>query len=313
MRNDLRASWLLAAAVAAISMLSLTAGAAETESAAPAATASADGEPVRRAATAYRAAIAKGDLDAIGAFWTPQADFIDQSGRVYKVHAGIERAKRGAQESAHLAHLSPRTETLEIRFVTPDVAIEDGTFERSGVEEGQSPHGRYSAVWVKRGGHWLIDGLRESPARVENSADALKGLAWIIGDWSAETAQVTAEIHCSWGQDNSYIIAHMKLQPKGEKAITGTQLIGWDPLQSRVHSFLIDSRGAYTEGVWADEGDAWTVKATTVLPNGTRTTSTKLYSRIDENTAVWESIDDDHAGQPGIDIRLRLQRKPAVK
>ncbi len=76
---------------------------------------------------------------------------------------------------------------------------------------------------------------------------------------------------------------------------------------------MFDSRGAFTEGVWMNEGDGWVVKAVESHPNGKRTTSTKIYSRIDENTAIWESIDDAVAGEPGVDVRLRITRKQPKK
>jgi len=97
-----------------------------------------------RRGAAYRQALAGGDTEAIAAFWTSDADYVDQSGRVYKIHAGLERAKRMSQEGSHIALLSPKTSTHSIRTVTPDVAIEDGGFERTSAEPGHSPHGRYT-------------------------------------------------------------------------------------------------------------------------------------------------------------------------
>ena len=123
---------------------------------------------VQAASNTYRAALAKGDVDAIAACWTADADYVDQLGRVYQVHAGLARAKRLAHEASHIEHLATKTESLSIRFVTPDVAIEDGEFVRAGVKAGQSPTGLYTAVWVKREGKWLIDGLanlRFAPSR----------------------------------------------------------------------------------------------------------------------------------------------------
>jgi hypothetical protein len=47
-----------------------------------------------------------------------------------------------------------------------------------------------------------------------------------------------------------------------------------------------------------------------VLPDGRRTSATNLYSRIDENTSVWESVEEEIDGRPGLDFRLRATRKP---
>ncbi len=193
------------------------------------------------------------------------------------------------------------------------MAIEDGTFDRIGPLAGPAPQGRYTAVWVKRDGKWLIDGVRESPVHVDDSSDAIDELGWLIGDWVAEGPLVSAEISCSWGRGESYIVAQLKMQPVGQTPFSATQVIGWDASQQKIRSFMFDSRGAFTEGVWTNEGDGWVVKAVEAHPNGKRTASTKIYSRIDENTAIWESIDDEVAGEPGVDMRLRITRKQPKK
>jgi len=267
---------------------------------------------LRAATTAYRAALDSGDIDAIAACWTADADFVDQMGRVYQVQAGLERAKRLAHEETHIAHLAPKTESLSIRFVTPDVAIEDGEFLRTGVKGGQSPTGLYTAVWVKREGKWLIDGLRESPVRTTSMTEPLKSLEWMIGDWASEGTERTAEISARWAGGKNSILVQMKLQNKGGEPVTGMQLIGWDPSQAKIRSFLFDSRGIFVEGTWTNEGDGWVVDATGAFPNGKRTLFTKLYSRIDDNTAIWESIDDTE-GLPGGEARLKLIRKQSKK
>ncbi len=287
--------------------------AAEPGASAATAGASADEQAVRQAATDYRAALARKDLEAVDAFWRPEADYVDQIGRVYRTHVALDRARKLFQEDVNLAHLSPKAETVAIRFVTPDVAIEDGDFERAGIDATQSPHGRFTTVWVKHDGKWLIDGIRESPIRAGIATDPLKGLDWLIGDWVAEGPQANVEISCSWAADRCAILARMKIQPKEGKPVEATQLIGWDAGQQRVRSLMFDSRGGFTEGVWTREGDTWAVRTTGTLPDGRRASATKLYSRVDDNTLVWESIDDEVEGQPGLDMRLRAIRKGAKK
>ncbi len=301
-------SWLVVAAIVACP---LPAAAADPDPAPAAASKSADEEAVRNTIDAYRKALDARDPDAIAAFWTAEAEYVDQLGRAFKIHERLEEAKKLAQEEGRIRHLAPKTDTLSIRLITPDVALEDGGFQRTGMDASHSPQGRYTAVWVKRNGKWLIEGLRESPLRAGVTAEPLRDLAWMIGDWSVEGPQAAAEVSCTWGVNKTYIVAQMKMLPKGAKLISATQLIGWDPLQQRVRSFLFDSRGGFVEGVWTNEGDAWVVHASGVLPDGKRATATKIYTQVDDNTAIWESIDDQADGQPGVDVRLKMTRKPA--
>ena len=112
----------------------------------------------------------------------------------------------------------------------------------------------------------------------------------LIGEWVAEGPHASAEISCSWGKDESYIVTQLKMRPAVGEPFSATQVIGWDPSQQKIRSFMFDSRGAFNEGQWINEGDGWVVRSTESHPNGKRTASTKIYSRIDDNTAIWESI-----------------------
>src|SRR4029079_3460533 len=63
-----------------------------------------DEAAVRSASTAYRQALGKREVDAVTAFWTPEADYVDQMGRAYKIHTGLAQAKQLSQEGDHIAH-----------------------------------------------------------------------------------------------------------------------------------------------------------------------------------------------------------------
>jgi len=314
MRTHFWIHWPLLAAVITICPATSTAQ-QKTTSATPDAAAAPSKEEaaIRAAGKAYRAALAAKDIDAVAASFTGSADYVDQLGRVYQVQAGLARAKRLGHEDSHVEHLGAKAETLGIRFVTPQVAIEDGEFVRGVVKGGLSPTGLYTAVWVLRDGKWLIDGLRESPVRNSSLTEPLKDLEWLIGDWSAEGADRTAEVSARWANGKTSILQQIKIQINGSDPITATQLIAWDPAQQRVRSMLVDSRGMFVEGTWTNEGDAWMVDATAVFPSGKRMLVTKLYSKIDDNTTIWESIDDSEDTPPGADVRLKLTRKSVKK
>jgi hypothetical protein len=169
-------------------------------------------------------------------------------------------------------------------------------------------------MWVKKDGKWLIDGVRESPYRAPATGNHYKDLEWMLGEWVAEGPQATADVTCTWGPNQAYILRQLKVKPAGgEPPMTATQWIGWDPIHERIHSFVFDSRGGYGQGIWSRDGDAWVVSTTGVLPDGQRTSATNLYSRVDDNTAIWESVDDQVEGRPSPDVRFRATRKPSRK
>lgn len=275
----------------------------------------ADGEEeaIRRASAAYREAVNRGDLEAIAGFWTADADYVDVTGHSHKVKDRLEEAKRVVAERGDAARRSLKAETISVRIVTPGVAIEDGTFERTGGLAGQAPQGRYTAVWVKRDGRWLIDGVRESPIHAMSIYDHLKGLEWMVGDWMAEGDGATIDESCAWGPDKNYMLRDLVVRPKGEDPLSITQWIGWDPIHRRIHSFAFDSRGGYGEAIWHHDGDAWVATAAGVMPDGRHTSATNLYTKVDDDHAIWESVDHEVQGQANADTRYRVTRKRAAE
>lgn len=272
---------------------------------------SADEKAIREAGEAYRAAFAKGDIEAVAAFWAANADLVDQTGHAYKVQALLEQARKQAEAGGTIPPPQRKSTTLSIRFVTPDVALEDGTFERGSAEGSHDGH--YTAVWVKRNGKWLLDGERESPVNAPTVEDPLPSLAWMVGEWTAAGDDQSAEISCTWGPGKTYLLRQISLKPKNGQPFSATQWIGWDPIQEQLRSFLFDSRGGFNEGLWTNEGDAWVVRNKGTSRDGTRTTGTMLYSRIDDDTWTIESLEDEVDGQPGPEINLRVTRKKAAR
>lgn len=271
-------------------------------------------EAIRSATAAYREAVENGDVDAVAKFWTPDADYVDHAGHAFKIQAALAAARNRAQTAGRIARPPLKIETLAVRLLSPDVAVEDGILERAVAAGDEPAKSRYCAVWVKRDGKWLIDGVRESAYSPVTSSNHFEGLDWLVGDWSAEGPQSTAEATYIWGPKKSYLLRQLKLTPKGAEPITATQWIGWDPVHEHIRSFEFDSQGGFRDGVWKrDSDDAWIVSSTTVAADGHVGTATSVYSRIDDNTATWELVDEEMDGDQGSEIQMRATRKPRSK
>ena len=98
MRPCLLACFLLGGA---ITVVRPTIGRAEE--AAAAIDPSADEKAIREAGAAYRAAFAKGDVEAVAAFWTKNADLVDQAGHAFKVQAVLEPPQDGGRRGQYPA------------------------------------------------------------------------------------------------------------------------------------------------------------------------------------------------------------------
>ena len=142
MRTGLSAAWLVLLVFAAC-----RGGFVQAQTSRPAATkaspATSEAE-IRQVIAAYQEAFQSADPDAVAAFWTADADYVDFQGRAFKVTELLARAKGVIPDDGHLAPPALDPKTLTTRFVTPEVVIEDGVIERQGSEGEKSQRRRFT-------------------------------------------------------------------------------------------------------------------------------------------------------------------------
>src|SRR5882672_2202838 len=100
----------------------------------------------------------KGDPKALAAFWTPDGEYTDQTGKVLKGRQAIQEAFQSL--FADTKDLKLRIDSDSLHLVTSDVAIEKGT--TSVFPPGGAPPSRahFTIVHVKRDGQWFLDSVR---------------------------------------------------------------------------------------------------------------------------------------------------------
>jgi uncharacterized protein (TIGR02246 family) len=203
-----------------------------------------------------------------------------------------------------------------IRFVTSEVAIEEGTAEVTSSPETTASRSGYAAVHVKRDGVWQIDSIRETdlpPAEETAPGDHLSQLAWLVGDWADQGEGATVETSVTWTKNKTFLSYAFKVSTGNVDELEGTQVVGWDPVAKTIRSWMFDSEGGFGEGVWSREGDRWLVKFRQILANGRTASSTNVYSYVDDNTFTWQCIGREVDGEflPNVDP-VTLVRKPAI-
>jgi hypothetical protein len=139
-------------------------------------------------------------------------------------------------------------------------------------------------VRTKLDGRWLIASLREfSDDPAPTPTDHLAGLDWLIGEWINEGSDAVVKIKYTWSEDKNFILADLNIQKAGQEAMKCSQRIGWDPVQQKLRSWLFDSDGGFSEGIWAATDKDWIVKSTATLPNGQTGSATITYTKTDAN------------------------------
>lgn len=266
---------------------------------------------IRAAAEAYVKALESGDVKALLEMWTPDGDVVDEFGNSTPAAEMVRQAAAARIDAASQGHARPKVEikNSRVRFVTPDVAVEDGT---AGSADNSIPTlGRFTAIWVKQNDQWRLASLRE--VRVTGAAaQNLDELAWMIGQWDGSAGDIRFQITTNWNEKHTYLIRDLKVTAGDKTLVNGQQRIGIDPLDGQIKSWMHDTDGGHGEGTWTRHGNAWVVQATGVTADGRRTTGTNLYQPDGENALIWKSVGATSAGQPVPDFEIKLQRAGAA-
>ncbi|MFQ5792179.1 MAG: YybH family protein [Acidobacteriota bacterium] len=137
---------------------------APPEEPSPAADMAAEEEAIQQAADAFTAAWNNGDAKAIAELFAPDGDSVSPEGELATGREEVE--KRYAEDfSETYKGTTISITTTSIRFLEPDVALVDGSYEIAGMkgpegEEMPVVKGLYLNVCMKEGGQWLIVSLR---------------------------------------------------------------------------------------------------------------------------------------------------------
>jgi uncharacterized protein (TIGR02246 family) len=267
-----------------------------------------DKAAIQKQGAAFVEAFHKGDAKAVAAFWVPDGDYIDQTGLELKGRAAIEKALAGM--FADNKGMKVRIDGNSLRFVTPDVAVEDGTTEVFPAGGGPPSKARYTNILVKKDGTWLLSSVRESAFVPPGNFRHLSGLAWAIGEWAGEADHGgTERLAVVWTDNQNFIKA--KFSTTVKKALVGsaTQRIGWDPEGKRIRSWVFDESGGFGEGSWTQDGKKWVAKTTHVLQDGTKMTATYILTSVDPDTITLQAKDRIEGGNKLPDTKeVKLKR-----
>jgi uncharacterized protein (TIGR02246 family) len=271
-----------------------------------------DEQAIRKAGAAYVETMNKGDLNTLMAFWTPDADYIDESGKATRGKEALTAVfKKGLAETKG-RKVTGKVHSL--KFLRPEVAMEDGSLEFTAAD-GSKESNRYAVVWVKSGHQWLISSARDLPAEVSDlpslAYPQLKALEWLVGEWQEASGKIDTHTVCRWDRDKSFLLMEYEVKRPGAEPIQVSQRIGWDGHNGMVRSWVFDTQGGFGEGYWERQGNRWVVAKAGILPDGGTGSATNIYEFVDHNTFIWRARDREVDGQPVSDTEIKFIRKTA--
>lgn len=295
---------------ACVALAAVTAAAAE-----PTAARGQAREAILAASDAYQAAMDAGDGPALAAMWTPDGDIVDAFGNVSN---GREAVRGMLPESQRAGGLEFVLHETSLRFLTDEVALEDGTVEIRVPGAAVPLSGRFTAAWIKTADGWRISALREAKLEGPGGAETLADLDWMVGEWSVKnnaaspkSAQPLIEVSGRWNSTKTFLIRDVRVSREGRVVLHVTQRIGWDPLHRELRGWIFSSDGSHGEAVWSRDGDTWLAKTTAVSPDGSQHSALNVYTYDGKETCHWRSF-PTHAGGEGLPpVDMTLTRKQA--
>jgi uncharacterized protein (TIGR02246 family) len=267
-----------------------------------------DKAAIAKNAEAFVEAFHKGDAKAVAALWAVDCDHIDQNGRHLKGRDAIEKvfAKLFAEHKG----LKVRIESDSLLFLTPEVAVEDGTVEVFPPDGGPPTRGRFTNVHVKKDGQWFLGSVRAAPFVHPSHYEHLNALEWAIGDWVGEAAEGGVErLAVAWSDNQNFIKATFSITLKNVPLGSAKHTIGWDATAKRIRSWAFDATGGFGEGSWVHSGKMWVVKTTSVLHDGKQAAATYILTPVDADTFTLQAKDRSEDGNKLPDLKAVTMKR----
>lgn len=274
----------------------------------PRASNAAEEEQIRQAVVQFVELYNAHKVDDLTALFAADARMVYRDGT--EVNGRKEIAESFAEEFAASPKSAISVVVESIRFLTPEVAVEEGF--SSSFPDGDTlvARSRYTVLHLKREGRWTMQSIRIVEDESVSAYGDLRPLEWLIGDWIDEGRSENVETTFRWDDNKSFLIEEFKVVREGNVVLKGTQRIGWDPQAKQIRSWVFDNAGGFGEASWTPVGDEWVCKGTTVLADGTSASATRILLRSAENRVIWTSMNRVMGNESLPDITVTMVRKP---
>ena len=271
-----------------------------------------DEAAIRKTVESYVAVFNQGDAKALASLWSPEAVYMNPiSGEQVVGREEIKKQFDAIFAEGKGAKLEAKTDSIQ--FVSPNVAVEHGTAKI--LRADQAPEeSEYTAVYVKRDGQWLLDRVTEEDVPIVTSHhEELKKLGWMIGTWTDQDDQDRVETTCQWTKNQNFMTRSFTLSVGDRIDMAGMQIVGWDPAAKRIRSWVFDSDGGFSEGVWSKKGNSWYIQSVGTLPDGRKASSVNIITYVDNDTCTWQSVNRVAGGEllPNVDEVAMVREKTA--
>ncbi|WP_254510434.1 YybH family protein [Anatilimnocola floriformis] len=264
--------------------------------------------PILKAIDAFGDAFNSHNAAKTAACWASDAIYTDRSsgdritGRedIQAAYADIFKRRPKVELSATIH---------SIRMITADVAQVEATVTVRDKGDDDAVATDFSAIFKQVKGTWLLDsGVETELDHAATIQDNLEELDWLVGEWHDEGTTDGLKVRnvFRWNSKRTFLIRSYHVEEGDEVVRQGTQIIGWDPVNERIRSWIFGSEGGFGEGFWVSEEDGWLATLSGTMPDGSSAIVTQVFKKTGENSMTSQLV--------GAEIDGELQpAKPVVK
>ncbi|MCB1113425.1 MAG: hypothetical protein KDK62_01580 [Chlamydiia bacterium] len=127
--------------------------------------------------------------------------------------------------------------------------------------------------------------------------EELMPLSWMIGDWEDDEGDINVTYSWKWDLDKSFMVQSFTLKDQDDNPLSGRQILGWDPNEQIIRSWIFDSDGGFGESEWNYDEGTWYVNTVYTDGDGEKGSATQIYKLIDEKTLEYSQNSADMGGQ----------------
>ena len=269
---------------------------------------------LHKAADEFVTAYNNKDSAAIAALFTEDGEMTDVTGK--DLTSGREQIKTRYERIFSGDPAAMAIEVHSVRVVAPNIAIEDGTIHLtpSGDENAPPRSTTYTAVLAKNPhGIWQIASTR-SLSDATDAIGQLDDLAEVIkGEWTSRTSDgVKLDIAFGWDPTGRFLAGETLTTTADGEPQSGNIRIGWNAARKCIVSWIFDSKGGATQGVWTPTDEGWLIRAEGTTADGETITASQELTTEGNDTLIWAATNRVVDGGKQPDTTLRIVRQAPV-
>jgi uncharacterized protein (TIGR02246 family) len=269
---------------------------------------SADEQQVRQGVVAFVEQFNAHKADALVELFRPDARMTLRDGTQFDGRDELKKSFEAAFAEQPKCAISVVVDS--IRFLTPDVAVEEGTTTNFPDGETLTARSHYTVVHLKKDGRWLMQSVRVVEEESLSAYGELQPLEWLVGDWIDEGRTESVHTTFRWDDNKSFLLEEFRVVSQGQTVLKGSQRIGWDPQAKQIRSWTFDSAGGFGEATWTPVDDKWVVKLRAVTADGDSASATRTLTRAAADRVIWTATERMSGSEQLPDLAVTMVRKP---